>query len=167
VLRAERGKHGEVAVASPTEAKVLAHQHGACVQLFNQKAPRKIGGLGLRELERERLDHDLERRGLASQQVELARQGRERRLSAAADDHSRVRIERQHDGRQALLARQADGLRQDGLMTPMHAVEIADRDERWASGPQHRSAEHALMTHAAALLRRGATFQSRRDRSGT
>jgi hypothetical protein len=43
------------------------------------------------------------------------------------------------------------------------AVEITDGDERVFRGELGR-AENALGTHAAALLRRRATFQSRRDR---
>jgi hypothetical protein len=47
----------------------------------------------------------------------------------------------------------------------VHTVEVTDGYERRRAGAQLLGAKNTLGTHAAALLRRGATHQSCRDRS--
>ena len=70
-----------------------------------------------------------------------------------------MRIEREHARHQAGFARESNRLGQHGLVAAMHAIEIADGDERGLVTVQLSCAKDALGAHAAALLRRGATFQ--------
>ena len=70
-----------------------------------------------------------------------------------------MRIEREHARHQAGFAREPDRLREHGLMAAMHAIEITDGDERRLVAVELTCAKDALGAHAAALLRRGATFQ--------
>src|SRR5204862_3730087 len=87
-------------------------------------------GLGLdgRELVRERLEDDHVRAGLA-EQLGPPFEGRdEGRSQRRREQPGGVRIERQGDGLAPVRGGQTLSRREQGLMPPVYAVEVADRD---------------------------------------
>ena len=128
VVLAECSEHLDVACPPVAEAEVLADHDLARAEPAREHVVDELGGGLLAEVvgegEREQiLDPEL------GQEPRLDPERREpgRRL-VGGQDLARVRLEGDHPERRAerprLLARAGD----QGAMTPMHAIEVADRD---------------------------------------
>jgi methylase of polypeptide subunit release factors len=157
----------KVTGAAAPEPKIFTHEDDVCAERIYQQLLREVGRLRLRQLERERLHHHLKLAALPTQQLELAREAGKRRERAAPQHHGRVGIESEHAWNETGFAGHLHRLPQHCLVPAMDTVEIADGYERRLLEAWLSCAEDALGAHAAALLRRPATFQCRRDRSAS
>ena len=129
-------EHRIVAAAPGAEAEIVADEHVACAEAAQQHAVDeglwRQGGQRLVEAQ-----HDGLLDAAALELGELVTQRRDacRRLERAAgaaglrgEEVARMRLESQGAGRHAAVPRFADQQRQHGLVAPVHAVEVADRD---------------------------------------
>ena len=83
-------------------------------------------------------EHDREVEAEALEQRELALERREVEVRLlGVEELARVRLEEQHAGRRAELARGVPGGGQQRLMPAMHAVEVAEREHRAARLLRH------------------------------
>jgi hypothetical protein len=147
-------EHGVVAGAARTEAEVVAHQHVARTHAPHQH----VADEGLRRHGGERVvkachHHVLDAAALEFGQL-VAQRGNARRrgvglAQAAREVVARVRLESQHAGRQAAVARFVRQQRQHRLVAAVHAVEVAD-GQRTA---RHAQIKPAVDAHGVRLSR--------------
>lgn len=95
-------------------------------EAFNQRGVDELRGTQLSQAAIERqAQHQID--ALLAQQLQLFTQaGEPRRRLVRREELTRLRLEDHHAARQPQLGRTFAQARQDGLMPPVHAVEIAD-----------------------------------------
>jgi hypothetical protein len=147
-------QHRVVAGAPRAEAEIVAHQHVAHAQSRHQHVgDEALGRQGREVLVEAQQDHVVDAATLQLEHL-VAQRGDARRgefglAGAAREEVARVRLEGEHAGRHAAMARLVAQQRQHGLVAAVHAVEVADGQRRAAfrEGEGGEGAEAAMDLH--------------------
>ncbi len=135
-----RPQQRDVAGATLAEAEVVAHQHPAHAEPTHQHVLDELLGGQRRERRIEARDEHV-RDAERPKRIELLAQSREaRRGGVAREELARMRIERQHGGRQAQVVRGLEEAHEHGLVAAMDTVEVADGQGDRPGGDRRESA---------------------------
>ena len=120
----------DVSGAAASEPEVVAHHHRVRAQGAMQHAGRELLGAGRRHLAREG-QHGQRVHAQPAEGRRLLAEGHERRGRGFGGDHAGgMRIEGEDDGGAPARRGGGDRAGHEGLVPPVHAVEVPDRDGR-------------------------------------